>query len=167
MMTNSGWFVSQMATCYFQGVLSVLQFYNHLISIKYGLHFSNQVKIKMLFNKELIYLKNIYIKRHFRSKCGRNLIHKCMPHNLMVTMVMLLCCYCKCLSEQSLLSHIRKFFKGALLGLRQFLMTESSLKMKKNAFYFTSKALFVLEMFKCLSGLFGHKEKTIRLERYS
>ena len=42
-------------------------------------------------------------------------------------------------------------FKGALSGLRQFLATESPLKMMKNAFYFTSKALFVLKIFKFLS----------------
>ena len=35
----------------------------------------------------------------------------------------------------------RTSFKGALSGLRQFLATESPLKMMKNAFYFTSKAL--------------------------
>ena len=38
-------------------------------------------------------------------------------------------------------------FKGALSGLRQFLATESPLKMMKNAVYFTSKALFVLKIF--------------------
>ena len=37
--------------------------------------------------------------------------------------------------------------KGALSGLRQFLATRSSLKMMKNALYFTSKALFVLKIF--------------------
>ena len=49
-------------------------------------------------------------------------------------------------------------FKGALSGLRQFLAIESPLKMMKNAFtsmlspqYFTSKALFVLNIFKFLS----------------
>ena len=41
--------------------------------------------------------------------------------------------------------------KGALSGLRQFLATESPLKMKKNAFYFISKALFVLKIFNFLS----------------
>ena len=41
--------------------------------------------------------------------------------------------------------------KGALSGLRQFLATESPLKMIKNALYFTSKALFVLKIFKFLS----------------
>ena len=42
-------------------------------------------------------------------------------------------------------------FKGALSSLRPFLATESPLKMMKNAFYFTSKALFVLKIFKFLS----------------
>ena len=55
--------------------------------------------------------------------------------------------------------------KGALEGLRQFFITESPLKMMKNAFYFTLKALFVLKVFKFLSLLFGHVEKTVRLER--
>ena len=41
--------------------------------------------------------------------------------------------------------------KGALSGPRQFLATESPFKMMKNAFYFTSTALFVLQIFKCLS----------------
>ena len=41
--------------------------------------------------------------------------------------------------------------KGALSGLRQFLATKSTLKMMKNAFCFTSKALFVLKVFKFLS----------------
>ena len=41
--------------------------------------------------------------------------------------------------------------KDALSGLRQFLAIESPLKMIKNTFYFTSKALFVLKTFKVLS----------------
>ena len=49
-------------------------------------------------------------------------------------------------------------FKGALQGLRQFLATESLLKMMKNAFYFTLKALFVLKIIK-LFWLFGHVGK--------
>ena len=40
---------------------------------------------------------------------------------------------------------------GALLGLRQFLATESPLKMMKNAFYIISKAHFVLKLFRFLS----------------
>ena len=42
-------------------------------------------------------------------------------------------------------------FKGILSGLRQFLATESPLKMMKNVFYFISKALFVLKIFKFFS----------------
>ena len=45
---------------------------------------------------------------------------------------------------------------GALSGLRQFLATESPLKLKKNAFYFILKVPFVLKIFKFLSCLFGH-----------
>ena len=41
-----------------------------------------------------------------------------------------------------------KFHLGALSGLRQFLATESPLKMMKNALRFTSKALFILKTFK-------------------
>ena len=40
--------------------------------------------------------------------------------------------------------------KGALSGRRQFLATESPLNMMKNAVYFTSKALFVVKIFKFL-----------------
>ena len=49
------------------------------------------------------------------------------------------------------LSSLPSSIKGPLSGLRQFLATESPLKMMKNAFYFTSKALFVLKIFKFLS----------------
>ena len=41
--------------------------------------------------------------------------------------------------------------KDAFSGLRRFLATERPLKMMKNAFYFISKALFVLKLFKFLS----------------
>ena len=37
--------------------------------------------------------------------------------------------------------------------------------MMKNAFYFTVKAIFVLKIFKFLSWLFGHVEKTAGLEK--
>ena len=49
--------------------------------------------------------------------------------------------------------------KGALSGLRQFVATESPLKMIKNAFYFTLKSLFVLEILTLLFWLCGHIEK--------
>ena len=41
--------------------------------------------------------------------------------------------------------------KDALSRLKQFLATESSLKIMKNTFYFTVKALFILKVFKFLS----------------
>ena len=41
--------------------------------------------------------------------------------------------------------------KGALSGLTQYLANESPLKMMKNTFYFTLKALFVLKIYKFLS----------------
>ena len=40
---------------------------------------------------------------------------------------------------------LHKEVKGELSVLRQFLARESLLKMMKNAFYFTLKALFVLK----------------------
>ena len=51
--------------------------------------------------------------------------------------------------------------KGALSGLRQFLAIESPLQMMKNAFHFTSKALFVLKIFMLLSWLFGQVAKRL------
>ena len=50
-------------------------------------------------------------------------------------------------------------FKSSLLGVRKFLAAESPLKLMKNAFYITLKALFVLKIFKFLSWLFGHPGK--------
>ena len=44
----------------------------------------------------------------------------------------------------------KRVIKGTLSGLIQFLAAESHLKMMKNAFYFTSKALSVLKIFKFL-----------------
>ena len=51
--------------------------------------------------------------------------------------------------------------KGALSSLRQFLAPESPLKTMKITFNFTSKALFVLKIFKFLSGIFGHVSKLL------
>ena len=41
----------------------------------------------------------------------------------------------------------KKYIKSTLSSLRRFLAFQSPLKMMKNAFYFTSKALFVLKVF--------------------
>ena len=54
-----------------------------------------------------------------------------------------------------------EIIKGALPGLRQSLVTESPLKMKKNAFYLSLKALFVLEIFRILFWFFGHVGKRL------
>ena len=53
-------------------------------------------------------------------------------------------------------------FNGALSGLKQFLATESPLKMMKNAYWFTWKTLFVLKIFKFLSWLFGNASKRLK-----
>ena len=45
-------------------------------------------------------------------------------------------------------------------GLFFISCNESPLKMMKNAFYFMSKTLFVLEIFKFFFSLFGNAQKT-------
>ena len=49
--------------------------------------------------------------------------------------------------------------KDAVSGLEQLLATESPLKMIKNTFYFTLKALFVLKIFNFFSWLFSYVVK--------
>ena len=51
--------------------------------------------------------------------------------------------------------------KGALLCLRPFFATGSLLKMIKNDFHSTSKALSVLKIIKFSSRLFGHVSKQV------
>ena len=53
---------------------------------------------------------------------------------------------------------------GALSCLRQILGIESSLRMMKNTFYFTSKVPFVLNIIKFLSWLFGDIAKRLDKE---
>ena len=65
-------------------------------------------------------------------------------------------------SEKAKEKKLRKI-RGAPPGLSQFLATESSLKMMKNAFYFTFKALFVLKVFKFLS-CFDHVGKWLGIK---
>ena len=55
----------------------------------------------------------------------------------------------------------RLVIEGVLSLLRQFLATESPLRMKKNAFCFTLKALFVLKIFIFLTWLLGHVKKRL------
>ena len=54
-----------------------------------------------------------------------------------------------CINDDSL--------KDTLSGQRQYLVAENPV----NAFYFTSKALFVLKVFRFLSWLFGHVAKRL------
>ena len=54
-----------------------------------------------------------------------------------------------------------KLLKGTLSGMRQFWAYENPFKMMKNAFYFTSKVLLLLKIFKFLSWLFGHAAKRV------
>ena len=53
--------------------------------------------------------------------------------------------------------------KRTLLGLRQFLATERSLKMMKNVFNFTFNFNFALFVLKFLSSRFDHVEKLVSL----
>ena len=57
-------------------------------------------------------------------------------------------------------SHLSKKKKNIIC------FNDSHSKMMKNVFYFMLKALFVLKIFKFLSWLFEHVEKTAWLERY-
>ena len=57
-----------------------------------------------------------------------------------------------------LLANLYKQRKGTLRS-ETILATKISLKIMRNAFYFTSKALFILKIFKLLSWLFGHVAK--------
>ena len=55
------------------------------------------------------------------------------------------------------------YFKGAFYSQvwNNFWQAESPLKMMKNAFYFTSRALFVLKIFRFLSWLLGNVSKRL------
>ena len=57
-------------------------------------------------------------------------------------------------------------FKGAFSSLRQFLATESPLKIMIYFFFynFTLKSLLVLKKFKFLSSTFGYVEKLLHLK---
>ena len=73
------------------------------------------------------------------------------------------CKYMNCIVDKTTRTGTYKnnYIKSALSGLRKILAIESPLKMKKNAFYFISKALFVPKIFKFLSRLFGHVAKQL------
>ena len=57
----------------------------------------------------------------------------------------------------------QKYIEGALSGLKQRLETESRSNLRKNAFYFSLKVIFVLKIFKFLSWiLVMYKNSLIR-----
>ena len=68
-----------------------------------------------------------------------------------VNLLSLLLILSKVNTALSVLIYQFSFFKGALTGLKQFLATVSLLKMIKNAFHFTIKALLMLKILKFLS----------------
>ena len=62
----------------------------------------------------------------------------------------------------------KSFIKVGLSPSKNFFLicfNDSPSKMMKNAFYFILKALFVLKIFKFLSWIFVHLDKTAWLER--
>ena len=56
------------------------------------------------------------------------------------------------------------FIKGSISGLRQILVTESPLKMMKNAFYFILTALLVLKIFVILPWPFWSSRNLVSLQ---
>ena len=73
------------------------------------------------------------------------------------SIVFFLFSFCYCIDSIDIQTkNLIYYFKGALSGLWQFLAIESPLKVVKNAFYFTSKALFVLKISNFFSWLIGH-----------
>ena len=90
-----------------------------------------------------------------------------MPMDLLQLLILLFSCSLKLSLESKTLNafsyllierhwtsfqiKLQWWVKGALSGLMQFSANESLLKMMKNPFYFTFKALFILKIFKLLS----------------
>ena len=65
--------------------------------------------------------------------------------------------------EKTIIFHnVIILIKGTLSGLRQFLASESPLKMMKSAFYFTLKALFVFNISFCLDFLVMYQSGLIK-----
>ena len=116
---------------------------------------------------------HVILVKYYSSLSGKAMLTKVGQHKVQLTpfrfglnwmILMMLSCY----GNNAIWFYYAKTFilllKGALYGLRQFLITESPLKMTKNASYLTLKTLFVLKIFKFLSCLFVYVEKTAPLE---
>ena len=74
--------------------------------------------------------------------------------------------YKKCIDFCNILKYVELKSDPRLPKNSFICFNKSSLKMMKNAFYSTLKALFALEIFIFLSWIFGHVEKTTWLEKY-
>ena len=68
--------------------------------------------------------------------------------------------------EEAVITIDPRKIKGALLGLRQFLANDISLKIMKNAFYYILKALLLVKIFKLLFCFIWSCRKTARPEIY-
>ena len=95
-----------------------------------------------------------------------SLWHEYFPNMSRHDVNSILCYVSKCNSthlHRAVFIKLVSLIKGTLSGLRQFLATKSPLKIMKNALYFTSKALFILKIFKvfvltfCQNGLVKNK----------
>ena len=69
-----------------------------------------------------------------------------------------------CIKSNKLIIPVYEIIVGLHIPKKKRLFDSPS-KMMKYVFYFILKAFFVLKIFKFLSWLFGHVEKTARLER--
>ena len=85
---------------------------------------------------------------------------KMKPLTTVTTLFYLTTIKIKSLTTLTTLSYFTTI-KSAFSSLRQFLATKSPLRMMKNAFYFTSKALSFFKIFKFLYWLFGHAAKQL------
>ena len=96
-----------------------------------------------MFENCTMWIRNadlLWIKRVLKQDGEHETIKKCSPDISKKALVQVFSReLCEILQNS--------FFKGALSGPRQFLANESSLKMMKNAFYLTLKALYVLKIF--------------------
>ena len=111
--------------------MSKILSYSHCKNLGSVIRSTFQIRrvIHSTFNNQACYCRN---------KAEYSLSNKCLTTKIVYQAVL------------SVPSKPETAFKGALSGLRQFLATESTLEIMKNAFYFTQKALFFLKIFKFL-----------------
>ena len=100
--------------------------------------------LKMYSNEMLFHIPLFYNQVYVSNKPQKVLMKETIAKKLFITEYSEPC-------QTSRMERFAKIIKGALSGLRKILATESRLKTMKNAFYFTLKALFVLNIFKFLS----------------